>query len=180
VGDLLVLATDALAAWAMRQAEAGHPPAWEDYWDTPAEAWQEEIVRLRSQEEMRYDDTTLVLLRVTDDVPLPAEEPQSAEPTPAAEATPVAEVVRDAGPAPIAQVAGQEETAAEPLAPPVLPPPPAPPVAPVGSPPLPDWAQSISEVTQQVAEVTDQMLRRMKKFAEIALQRYRDKFPPKD
>jgi hypothetical protein len=195
-GDLLVLATDALAAWAMRQAEAGHPPSWDDYWDAPAETWQEEIIRLRSQEEMRYDDTTLVLLRVTDDVPAAAEEPLPEEPTPeqqaaAVEPAPaeeprlVVEVACDPlpPPPPLAQVVGQAETATEP---PALPPPPppvlpaAPPVLSGNSPPPPDWAESLSEVTQQVADVTDQVLRRMKKFAEIALQKYRDKFPPKD
>jgi hypothetical protein len=173
-GDLLVLATDALAAWAMHQAEAGHPPSWDDYWDAPAAAWQEEIIRLRAQEEMRYDDTTLVLLRVTDDVPAAVEQPLPEEPTPEEQAaaekpTPAeepmsAEVDGDPLPPPLAQVAGQTETAVEP---PTLPPP-------------PDWAESISEVTQQVADVTDQVLRRMKKFAELALQKYRDKFPPKD
>ena len=77
-GDLLVLATDAVAAWALRRTESGQPPAWEDYWDMPEETWQAEVMSLREQREMRYDDATLLLLRLSD--------PQ-AEPSPAAAAT---------------------------------------------------------------------------------------------
>lgn len=74
--DLLVLCTDAVAAWALRLAESGNPPAWDDYWNIPQGDWQDEILRLRNQGEMRYDDATLVLLRVTQtavDVPHPGE-----------------------------------------------------------------------------------------------------------
>ena len=70
-GDLLVLCTDAVAVWALRTREAGTPPAWEDYWDMPEEAWREEIISLRGRSEMPVDDATLVLLRVTDQVVAP-------------------------------------------------------------------------------------------------------------
>jgi hypothetical protein len=63
-GDLLVVCTDAVAQWAMRQCESGRPPAWDDYWQISEEAWREEIAALREQGLMRYDDATLLLLRI--------------------------------------------------------------------------------------------------------------------
>ena len=74
-GDLLVLATDAVAAWAVRRAESGQPPAWENYWDMPEETWQAEVMSLREQRQMRYDDATLLLLRICDPRVEPADEP---------------------------------------------------------------------------------------------------------
>lgn len=64
--DLLILCTDALADWAMRGYESGQPPDWESYWDMPDEEWRAEIAWLRHERQMRYDDATLVLLRVVD------------------------------------------------------------------------------------------------------------------
>jgi hypothetical protein len=63
-GDLLVLCTDAIGKWAMARVEAGDPPDWNAYWDMPHEVWLEEIIGLRTDRAMRYDDTTLVLLRI--------------------------------------------------------------------------------------------------------------------
>ncbi len=63
-GDLLVLCTDAIGKWAMTRIEADDPPNWETYWDMPSEDWLEEITNLRTERQMRYDDTTLVLLKV--------------------------------------------------------------------------------------------------------------------
>ena len=63
-GDLLVLCTDAIGKWAMARIEAGDPPVWDSYWDMPHDVWLEEIIGLRTEKVMRYDDTTLVLLRV--------------------------------------------------------------------------------------------------------------------
>jgi len=82
-GDLLVLCTDAIADWALRLREAGNPPAWEEYWSKTEETWQEEIAALRSERQMRYDDATLLLLRVGDGVTAPQ---QAAEAAPAAQA----------------------------------------------------------------------------------------------
>lgn len=67
-GDLIVLCTDAVALWALRSQESGSAPDWEIYWTMTEEAWREEVLGLRDQGEMRYDDTTLALLRVTADV----------------------------------------------------------------------------------------------------------------
>jgi hypothetical protein len=70
-GDLLVLATDAIALWAVERQEAGDPVEWETYWDMSDEAWRGEIFNLRSQTRMRFDDSTLVLLRVIEETPAP-------------------------------------------------------------------------------------------------------------
>ena len=67
-GDLLVLCTDAIAEWALRRQENGNPPAWEDYWSMTEQAWREEVIDLRDRREMRYDDATLLLLRVGDGI----------------------------------------------------------------------------------------------------------------
>jgi hypothetical protein len=95
-GDLVVLCTDAVADWVLRRHEAADPPAWEDYWDMPEAAWQEEVAALRRDRHMRYDDATLALLRVGDGVSVPAE---SARSTPAAEPAPGGPSAPPAGPA---------------------------------------------------------------------------------
>jgi len=64
-GDLLVLATDAVAEWILRRREAGDPLDWRRFWDMAEDQWREEIESLRAAGQMRYDDATLVLLRVT-------------------------------------------------------------------------------------------------------------------
>lgn len=63
-GDLLVLATDAVADWALRRLESGSPPDWDRYWNMPEHDWQSEVIQLRDQRQMRYDDATLILLRL--------------------------------------------------------------------------------------------------------------------
>ncbi len=70
-GDLIVLCTDAVADWALRHQEAGDAVAWEEYWDMPRQVWMEEILLLREQGKMRYDDSTLLLLRVGPDAVQP-------------------------------------------------------------------------------------------------------------
>ncbi len=66
-GDLIVLCTDALAHWALRREEAGINTDWEEYWDIDPTAWKAHILALRSQREIRRDDTTLALLRIVGD-----------------------------------------------------------------------------------------------------------------
>lgn len=63
-GDLLVLCTDAVAAWALQRHEQGDPVPWSGYWDMSPEAWAAEVCDLRMHSKMRYDDATIVLLRV--------------------------------------------------------------------------------------------------------------------
>ena len=62
--DLVVLCTDALAEWALKREELLGPPSWAAYWEMPEAAWVEEIKALRNERSIRFDDTTLVLLRV--------------------------------------------------------------------------------------------------------------------
>jgi len=80
-GDLLVLCTDALGLWGLRRIEAGEPVDWTRYWDMPPAAWQEEICELRAANRMRFDDTTLALLKVVEDGAVPEEQPASEEET---------------------------------------------------------------------------------------------------
>jgi hypothetical protein len=62
--DLLVLCTDAIAAWALGQLEAGYSPNWHNCWDLSERDWSEHIHRLREQQLIRFDDTTLLLLKI--------------------------------------------------------------------------------------------------------------------
>jgi len=68
-GDLLVLCTDAVASWTMRQLEAGVTLDWNAYWDMPLEEWQQWLIGLRQQNQIRYDDSTAVLLWLGGEVP---------------------------------------------------------------------------------------------------------------
>lgn len=68
-GDLLVLATDAVAGWTMRQLEAGATIDWNAYWNTSLEQWQQWLIGLRQQNQIRYDDSTAVLLWVGGETP---------------------------------------------------------------------------------------------------------------
>ncbi|MGA2031246.1 MAG: hypothetical protein ABSG68_03230 [Thermoguttaceae bacterium] len=81
--DRLVLCTDALAEWALHCYQSGHAPDWDSCWDSTEEQWQAEITELRQQRHMRYDDTTMVLLRV---VPEGVEAAHAPPPLPGREA----------------------------------------------------------------------------------------------
>ena len=63
-GDWLVLATDAVAAWAVRLLENEVEPDWPAFWGASQEDWQTWIVQQREANQMRYDDSTVLLLRV--------------------------------------------------------------------------------------------------------------------
>ncbi|MDH3719837.1 MAG: protein phosphatase 2C domain-containing protein [Planctomycetota bacterium] len=65
-GDLIVLCTDAIAVWALKEQEAGRAPEWDLFWPMSAEDWHAKIENLRKHDGIRYDDTTLVLLRVAE------------------------------------------------------------------------------------------------------------------
>ncbi len=67
--DLLVLCTDALAEWSMRTQEAGAGPDWDSYRQVSEAQWQAQIAELRHVRHIRYDDTTLALLRVLAETP---------------------------------------------------------------------------------------------------------------
>lgn len=70
-GDLLVLATDAVALWAVERQESGEPVDWQRYWDLADDDWRDEIFAIRDAKQMRFDDSTLVLLRVVEERPAP-------------------------------------------------------------------------------------------------------------
>lgn len=71
-GDLLVLATDAVALWAVERQESGEAVDWARYWDCSDDDWRGEIFALRDAKQMRFDDSTLVLLRVIEERAAPA------------------------------------------------------------------------------------------------------------
>jgi len=62
--DLLILTTDAVADWILRCHESGERIDWSVFWDMSPSQWQVEIARLRQENLMRYDDATMLLLRV--------------------------------------------------------------------------------------------------------------------
>ncbi len=76
--DLLVLCTDALAEWAMRMQESGAGPDWDGYGNLSEADWQAQIAELRRLRHIRYDDTTLLLLRVLAETPSPSRSPAQA------------------------------------------------------------------------------------------------------
>jgi hypothetical protein len=102
-GDLLALCTDAVAEWALRKTAAGAPPDWESYWHITEESWQDEVVQLRQLRDMRYDDATLILLRVA--VPQPV---RPSQPAASGAGVPPAPVVHDAGATPVPQLAAHD------------------------------------------------------------------------
>ena len=74
-GDLLVLCTDAVAAWTMRQLESGTTLDWQSYWNMTNEQWCQWLVQLRQDNQIRYDDSTAVLLRIGGAAPVPRKPP---------------------------------------------------------------------------------------------------------
>ncbi len=64
-GDLLVLCSDAVACWTLRQLEAGGTVDWEAYWQLSSSDWQQWILQLRQDHQIRYDDSTVLVLRVS-------------------------------------------------------------------------------------------------------------------
>ncbi len=63
-GDVILLASDALASWALREHEAGGKP-WETLLLLDSEEQWTEWVRVKRQErQMRNDDTTMVTVKV--------------------------------------------------------------------------------------------------------------------
>jgi hypothetical protein len=156
--DLLVLCTDAVADWAFRRYEAGDPPDWDAYWNLPVEDWQAEVLWLRHERHMRYDDATLVLLNIGGPRVLAASADAGAEPE---EAVPVAEP------------AEAEPIEAEPAA-----------AEAADSP----WdflaeAKKLKSVSERYAEdaerASEQIMRGVKSLKDKALQKFRDKFGKK-
>jgi len=79
-GDLLVLCSDAVAAWTMRQLEAGSQLDWNSYWQMSHEDWQAWLTSLRQDNQIRYDDSTVILLLIgAGEPPSPAGPPAEDE-----------------------------------------------------------------------------------------------------
>lgn len=76
-GDLLVLATDAIAAWMLRQLEAGNQVPWDEFRQMTEGDFADWLRSVRAGGEIRYDDSTLLLLKVLteEELALAAQEP---------------------------------------------------------------------------------------------------------
>jgi serine/threonine protein phosphatase PrpC len=64
-GDLLVLCSDAVAAWALEELEAGRNPQWENCWGLSQEQFRGFVAQLREQNRIRFDDTTVLMLKLS-------------------------------------------------------------------------------------------------------------------
>jgi len=62
--DTILLCSDAVAEWLYRAHEAGDPPDWAHFLELDENAWQQWVDYLRQQRAMRYDDATLLVLRL--------------------------------------------------------------------------------------------------------------------
>jgi hypothetical protein len=93
-GDLLLIATDALAQYLLSAVEAGNPPEWCRFWDLDQELWRQEIEALRDREAIVNDDCTLVVARLPGVAPAGLVPENEAEP--ATEAPPAAGVSNEA------------------------------------------------------------------------------------
>src|SRR5438045_4060874 len=71
-GDWLMLTTDALLGWALRNYEAGLPPDWDEMWNLSDDDFAAREAGWRDTRAIRADDTTLMLLQVSDDIVEPA------------------------------------------------------------------------------------------------------------
>ncbi len=63
-GDLLLLASDAIAQHLLARVEAEDPPHWKGYWTVEMSQWLAEIDQLRKARSLHRDDTTMLLLEV--------------------------------------------------------------------------------------------------------------------
>ena len=75
-GDLLVLATDAIAKWAMEILETDSSIDWSGFWETSQEEFASQVVELRNEKRMEIDDTSLLLLRVLGVAGVASDEPE--------------------------------------------------------------------------------------------------------
>ncbi len=63
-GDMLALCTDALAVWALMELESGARPDWSALWKMTDADFRQFVLDMRAENKIRFDDTTLVLLKV--------------------------------------------------------------------------------------------------------------------
>ena len=180
--DILVLCTDAIADWALRRIESSDPPDWNVYWNMTQAQWADEVLRLRDAREMRYDDATLVLLRVREEGFVPPPEPAGCEQDGTVEIYGLAEDPASCAghaaesPATTAKTPKSPKTPEETVDVEVVEEPPAG----AGQ----EWKEKFKAASEQFGEgvelATEQALRSWKKWKKIAAEKYRDKFGPKD
>ena len=146
-GDWLVLSTDAVAGWALRRRDAGSLPDWTEYWTRTEAAWQEEVTALRSQREMRYDDATLLLLRVSDGVTAPE------QPEPVARDTEAPAPEDRSGPPPLPDAAAEPDWTQK----------------------LKSFSEQLADQVSEQVSRGMKRLKQMRESAESAWRKYRDK-----
>lgn len=72
-GDWIILATDAISQWILSQCENGNVPDWREFWNQTPEQFGDFIERLRQDQQIRIDDTTILLCCIGSDVYLDRE-----------------------------------------------------------------------------------------------------------
>ncbi|MBQ2821811.1 MAG: protein phosphatase 2C domain-containing protein [Thermoguttaceae bacterium] len=63
-GDLVILATDAVSQWLLKSYVEQAFPRWDVFWELNQKIWEKELDSMRAAGEIRYDDSTLVLLQL--------------------------------------------------------------------------------------------------------------------
>lgn len=80
-GDILVLATDAIAANLLHRVLTNNAPNWGEYFEIPESDWLTDVAAARESREMRFDDITLVVARFLASTEVTcSEDPTEAEP----------------------------------------------------------------------------------------------------
>lgn len=72
-GDWIVLATDAMAQWILSQCENGSAPDWREFWNQTPEQYDELVERIRLEQQIRVDDSTVLLCCIGSDAYLDRE-----------------------------------------------------------------------------------------------------------
>ena len=164
--DLLVLCTDAVADWVLRTYESEAAIDWDHYWQLSPEQWASEIIQLRDQQAMRYDDATMVILQVGKEA---AKEEEGAEPgdhqrTEKKEQPPVAgKSIRVLPQAVDISKTGEAR---------------AMPATDSGSTDSPNSASQ--QISEKVDHASDKMLKGLRKLKDKTIEKYNKKFGPKD
>ena len=72
-GDWIILATDAMSQWILSQCENGSTPDWREFWNQTQEQYDELVERIRLEQQIRIDDTTVLLCCIGSDAYLDRE-----------------------------------------------------------------------------------------------------------
>ena len=168
--DLLVFCTDAVAEWILRQIEADNPPVWDDFWKMTDAEWRDGLGQLRVQGLMRYDDATLLAVRVG---------AEAAAALPAIELPPPA-AAAPAAPVPAAQDPAAE--AAEPVVPAIVAEPAEPAVAEPILLPDDDWKGKLKtagdKVSQEIDKAGNQLMRGLRTLGSKLAKFYHENVRP--